>query len=403
MVNPPAGNRTAPVWQPVRGPFARWPRVADTLLAFAAFLLSKMSWYAANHQTAAEGEMAYPPAAAVLIFLVSSAALIRRRSAPVAVHWLVLSASVLAMVLGHTDGPVFAMAFSLYSLGRYAGDDRHSYIGVGASLMLLAIGDFVLADGGGGDIVAMLIAFGIWYAGRRVRFRGEYLRLLEERAEQLERQRAADAERAVIEERSRIARELHDIVAHQVSLMTVQAGAAKTVAEKDPLAAAQAMQAVERAGRQALDELRHLMGVLRPENSAGELDPQPGRADLPALIRDLRNAGLETSLTIEGAEMELPARVDLAVFRIVQEALTNVLKHAGAGARATVQISTRPQGVTIRVTDDGQGGSRLPGSGHGIDGMRERAHLLGGSLRAGAGPEGGFQVVAQLPVDGEQR
>jgi len=224
------------------------------------------------------------------------------------------------------------------------------------------------------------------------------LRLLQERAAHLEREQAAEARRAVAEERTRIARELHDVVAHQVSLMTVQAGAAKTVAADDPEGARQAMEAVEKAGRQALDELRHLMGILRPETEVDGFGPQPGLADVPRLVEHLGEAGLDVSLTMDRVQTDLPARVDLSTYRIVQEALTNVLKHAGPNARTEVRVSTDNHEVAIEVLDNGQGATILPGSGHGIPGMRERAQLLGGSLDAGPRPGGGFQVVAHLPI-----
>jgi signal transduction histidine kinase len=201
-------------------------------------------------------------------------------------------------------------------------------------------------------------------------------------------------------ERTRIARELHDVVAHRVSLMTVQAGAAKTVAAEDPQAALRAMEAVEHAGRQALDELRHLLGVLRPSADGGSLGPQPGLLDVPRLVDQFREAGLDVSLSVSGATTDLPARVDLSAYRIIQEALTNVLKHAGPGAQSDVRISIDVSTVAIEISDDGQAVTSLPGSGHGIMGMRERAVLLGGSLAAGPLPGGGFRVVARLPIGG---
>jgi signal transduction histidine kinase len=234
----------------------------------------------------------------------------------------------------------------------------------------------------------------VWYIGRRVRSRAE-------RAAHLEWEHAAEARRAVAEERTRIARELHDVVAHRVSMMTVQAGAAKTVASEDPEGALQAMEAVEEAGRQALSELRHLLDVLRPETEVDGLGPQPSLGDVPRLVEQFEEAGLDVSLTMDGALTDLPAHVALSAYRIVQEALTNVLKHAGPSARTEVRIRTDDHSVAIEVIDDGHGATILPGSGQGIVGMHERAHLLGGSLEAGPRPDGGFQVVAHLPVGEE--
>ena len=228
----------------------------------------------------------------------------------------------------------------------------------------------------------------------------------------------------MIEERTRIARELHDVVAHRVSLMTVQAGAAKAVAAEDPEGALRAMAAVEEAGRQALDELRHLLGVLRPETGLDGLGPQPGLADLPRLVEQTRGAGLDVSLATDGLSAELPARVDLFAYRIVQEALTNVLKHAGPGARTQVRLGSDRNGHRHRGARRRQrlgaafgGGWSIPtggspvddrqdrrsgrSAGHGIVGMRERARLLGGTLEARPRPDGGFRVVAHLPTGGE--
>jgi signal transduction histidine kinase len=181
------------------------------------------------------------------------------------------------------------------------------------------------------------------------------------------------------------------------------------VAAEDPEAALQAMGAVEEAGRQALGELRHLLGVLRPETDLDGLGPQPGLADLPRLVEQIRGAGVDVSLATDGVSAELPARVDLFAYRIVQEALTNVLKHAGPGAHAEVRLGTDRSGIVIEVLDDGHSAVVMPGSGvdqggprgHGIVGMRERALLLGGTLDARPSPGGGFRVVAHLPTGGE--
>jgi signal transduction histidine kinase len=332
------------------------------------------------------------PIAEFLILAGASGAVIWRRSQPLVVLGVTLAASALAVAPHYSELVGIAMLVALYSVGRYTTNERWSYIGLGSVFAL--VGSTALLE----EVTAAQIGFGLflisllWYIGRRIQTR-------EERAAQLERNQAAEARRAVTDERTRIARELHDIVAHRVSLMTVQAGAAKTVAADDPAVALQAMEAVEQAGRQALDELRHLLGVLRPEADVDELGPQPGLADVPRLVDQFREAGLDVSVTMDDAQIDLPARVDLSAYRIVQEALTNVLKHAGPGARTEVRVSIDNQRVVIEVLDNGHGATTLPGSGQGIVGMRERAQLLGGSLDAGPRPGGGFQVVAQLPID----
>ena len=334
------------------------------------------------------------PTGAFFILAAASGALLWRRHLPLTVLTTTLVATVLATVLDYSELIGLTMLIALYGVGRRVTSDRWSYIGLGGVLVLSSSSSLVEESTAGEIGFGLAVMSVIWYVGRRMRFRGE-------RAAQLEREQAAEAGRALAEERTRIARELHDVVAHRVSLMTVQAGAAKTVAADDPESAMSAMDAVEKAGRQALDELRHLLGVLRPEAELDGLGPLPGLGDIPRLVGQFKAAGLDVSLTMEGAETDLPARVDLSTYRIVQEALTNVLKHAGPSSRAEVRLSTDNRAVAIEVLDNGHGATILPGSGHGIAGMRERTLLLGGSLDAGPRPGGGFQVVARLPIGQE--
>jgi signal transduction histidine kinase len=352
------------------------------------------------------------PIAALLVFAVASAALYWRRRAPLAVLGVAVAAWAATLGSGYADlGGVAIIA--LYSAGRHATEaqDRWAQVGVAAAIAVVLVDGLTDPAPWGEAVLGAVVMFVAWYVGRRLRLRSE-------RAAQLQREQAAEARRIVIEERTRIARELHDVVAHRVSLMTVQAGAAKAVAAEDPEGALRAMAAVEEAGRQALDELRHLLGVLRPETGRDGLVPQPGLADLPRLVEQTRGAGLDVSLATDGLSGELPARVDLFAYRIVQEALTNVLKHAGPGARTQVRLGSDRNGVVIEVVDDGHGtdkgvesaDGRQPtdsdrqhrrSAGHGIVGMRERARLLGGTLEARPRPDGGFRVVAHLPTGGE--
>jgi signal transduction histidine kinase len=386
---------------PLRGPFTRWPRTTDLVLAGIAFAVPVLLSFEDPSQEFAFRFVSDAPIAFFLVFGFASVALYWRRSQPLVVLGVILVASAISIVLGYADGPWVAFLISLYSVGRYVADDQRSYYALSSAIALVGI--HVLTGGeppvsvGIGVFVTSLV----WYIGRRIRIRGEYLTLLQERAAQLERKKAAEASRAVAEERTRIARELHDVVAHQVTLMTVQAGAAKTVSIDDPESAVKAMEAVENAGRQALGELRHLLGVLRPQSEMDGLGPQPGLADVPLLVQHLGEAGLEVSLEIEDLRPDLPTRVDLSAYRIVQEALTNVLKHAGPDTRTEVRLSSNNDRVSIEVVDDGHLDSVLPGSGHGIVGMRERALLLGGSLETGPRPGGGFRVVAHIPMGEE--
>jgi signal transduction histidine kinase len=341
------------------------------------------------------------PIPALLAFAVASAALYWRRRAPLAVLAVALVAWASTIGSGYADLGWVAI-IALYSAGRYETSDRWAHLGVGAAILVIIIDNRTAPDPWGEALLGAVVMFVAWYVGRRVRLR-------EQRAAQLQREQAAEARRIVIEERTRIARELHDVVAHRVSLMTVQAGAAKAVAAEDLESALQAMGAVEEAGRQALDELRHLLGVLRPEADPDGLGPQPGLADLPRLVEQVRGAGLDVALATDEVPAELPARVDLFAYRIVQEALTNVLKHAGPGAHTEVRLGADRRGIVIEVLDDGHGGAAPPPpglaqagpQGHGIVGMRERALLLGGTLDARPDPAGGFRVLAHLPTPGE--
>jgi signal transduction histidine kinase len=398
--DPETPNRMAR--RPVGGPFTRWPRAADAVLAIVVFLVAVFVKSEGPNDDLVIRSVGDVSIGVFLVLAVASGALYWRRSEPLIVFGVTWAAAALSM--GAVDFELvraadlelvgIPMLVALYGVGRYAINDRWAYLalcGAFAVVGLSAPMDAVsAAEVGFGFIVIFLV----WYMGRRLRSRAE-------RAAHLEREQAAEARRAVAEERARIARELHDVVAHRVSLMTVQAGAAKTVAADDLEGAVQAMEAVEVAGRQALSELRHLLDVLRPEADVDGLDPQPGLADVPRLVAQFEQAGLDVSLTMNGAPTDLPVRVDLSAYRIVQEALTNVLKHAGTTARAEVRLSTDDHGVAIEVLDDGHGDTILPGSGQGIVGMRERAQLLGGSLEAGPRPRGGFHVVARLPIGKE--
>jgi signal transduction histidine kinase len=414
--SPYPGGPPLIAWRPFRGPFQRWPHTSDFLLACVSLVITLGFWFGGSGTDGLQG----PGDAAVLLCVfLGNFALLWRRTHPVHVHAAVLTGSVLALLGSMTEG-LFALVFSLYSLGRYADDDRASLIGMLAALAFVAFKLVVPGPPGVDGVIAASLVMLLWYVGRRLRFRGEYLRLLEERARILDRERHVEAERAVAEERARIARELHDVVAHQVSLMTVQAGAAKIVAASDPRAATEAMAAVENAGRQALTEMRHLLSVLRPAGGAEDLVPQPGIADLPRLVREVTSAGPDVSLHRSGSLSHVPARLELTVYRIVQEALTNVLKHAGAGAHAAVEVHGDDERVEVLIRDDGgTGGTRRdePQRGHGrrdggaaadarrvalrahgIAGMRERAELLGGTLSAGPLANGGFEVRAVLPT-----
>src|SRR6266542_2396298 len=238
-----------------------------------------------------------------------------------------------------------------------------------------------------------------WALGDSAHTRRAYTAELEARAVRLERERELEAGRAAADERTRIARELHDVIAHHVSMMVVQAEAGPVVVERDPGMAAQAFDSISAIGRQALGEMRRLLGVLRSDDdrSGPSLGPQPGLDQLPLLVEQVRRAGLEARLEIQGEPRPLPPGMDLSAYRIVQEALTNAVRHAGPGT-ARVLIRYGDDDLRLEVRDDGLGGRPGNGAGHGLIGMRERVNLFGGELDAGPRPDGGFAVAARLPL-----
>jgi signal transduction histidine kinase len=231
--------------------------------------------------------------------------------------------------------------------------------------------------------------------GLNVRTRRAYTAALEERAAQLERERDQQGRLVAAAERARIAREMHDIVAHNLSVMIALADGAGFMAERDPARATGAMERVSRTGRHALAEMRRLLGVLRDDEAAA-LAPQPGLPDLDSLLEQVRAAGLHATLETSGAPIALGASAELAVYRLVQEALTNTLKHAGPKAHAVVRLHYDADGVEVEVTDDGEGWPRVSAGGQGLAGMRERAAVYGGELEAGPAPGGGWRVRARL-------
>ncbi|MEL7311530.1 MAG: sensor histidine kinase [Pseudomonadota bacterium] len=379
---------------PIRTPFERWPNGTDLVIALVAFSLTLSMWASRD-----DLDMdTFVGVGSWLTAFAASFALLWRRSHATVTHFIVLASGILVLATPLADG-IVAMVFTLYSVGRYEPDARVSLFGVSAALVYLAIDLRLISAPSVGDTIAAGLAFVIWYFGRRMRFRGEYLRLLEERARHLEREQHAEAERAVAAERTRIAREMHDVVAHQVSLMTVQAGAARTVTETDPTAAGDAMAAVESAGRQALTEMRGLLGVLRPADGSAALSPQPGLDDIEALVQQVRDVGPMVELEQAGELSELPARLQLTIYRIVQEALTNVIKHAGEMVQVVVSIQGSDESIELRVSDNGTSTIGSSSGGHGIIGMRERVELLNGTLSAGPTPTG-FEVHAVLPRKG---
>jgi signal transduction histidine kinase len=273
--------------------------------------------------------------------------------------------------------------------------------------VLLTIAVFVVLEYGGGlprppDASGpFIVLLPLWLLGSAVRSWRLRAEALEDRAGRLEREQESLTQAAVAEERARIARELHDLVAHGVSVMVVQAGAARQVMAQAPDKATDALLAVEATGRSAMADLRHLLGLLAADQSDADRAPQPGLAQLDALVRRIAEAGLPALLQVEGCPCPLPPGLDLAAYRIVQEALTNALKYAG-GAPTIVRVLFADEGLKVEVLDEGRDGHRTNAGaqGRGLVGMRERAALYGGWLEAGPRLERGYAVRAWLPLTG---
>jgi signal transduction histidine kinase len=301
-----------------------------------------------------------------------------------------------------------AILVAVYSVAAY-GDRWVALAGLAAAAVGLAVVQLTPGKVQAPTVVSNGLAIGAaWLLGHFVGVRRRYITRLEERTAELERARAELARRAVTEERLRLARELHDVVAHSISMIAVQSGVGAHVADTQPKEAAKALAAIEATSRAAMTELRRLLGVLRQDSEPqGSLSPVPGLADLDSLLAEVAKAGLAVKLQVHGARPPLPAGVDLSAYRIVQEALTNVVKHAGP-ARAQVVVGYYDREVTVEILDDGGGAATSTGegraeTGHGLIGMRERVAAFGGDLEAGPGPDGGFRVAARLPLAVEGR
>jgi signal transduction histidine kinase len=336
------------------------------------------------------------------IFLGMTVPLFARRRWPVPVPVVVFGFAVL---LGYVaEGATTAVAFFValwFALWSAAANNpwRH---GLGLLLYAYAATGIAIAQVERVDwrdwIWFNAIGSLAWVSGLGLRRRTEHAARLEERALELERRRTVEAREAVAAERARIARELHDVVAHSVSVMTVQTAGVRRLLRPEQERERAALETVEHTGREALAEMRRLLGVLREADEAAELAPQPGLDGLERLLEQVRGSGLPVELTVEGERRPLPAGVDLSAYRIVQEALTNALKHAGK-ARAWVQLRYDPEALELEIGNDGATAIVGDGRGHGLHGMRQRAEVCGGTLDAGPRPGGGFRVRATLPVE----
>lgn len=324
-----------------------------------------------------------------------------RRRYPLGVLAVSMAAIVALVGFGYYEGATpLVIMFGAYSVGSWC-PPRRIYVGLATVMVgLLAI---YLTDPPGfelGDLATNVVVFSAFVAfGWSIQSRRLRLEALEERAQALEREHDEEARRAVADERLRIAQELHDVVAHSMGVIAVQAGVGAHVIDTDPAEAKRALQAISTTSRSSLTELRRLLGVLRDEHGDAAYIPAPGLDDLSTLVREISDAGVRAHLDLAGERSEVPLGVELTAYRIVQEALTNVLKHAGPGAAVEILVTFEQGALRIEVNDDGRGvDARSAGSGgHGLVGMRERVAVYGGSLHAGPAPSGGFRVDAVLP------
>ncbi len=340
--------------------------------------------------------------------LLAAAALAFRQRAPLVVFAVSMTAlHVLARIApGFEEATavyVLLFFFSLYSVGRHA-TGTEAWLGAIGVVVVIAL--FVSSDGttvGPASIAYAAVFEGApWAAGVALRLRREREAVMSSAAEEMRVQHQKDVDRLVGAERAKIARELHDVVAHAIAVTVLQARGARAVLTSDTRAARRALDAIEHTNTQALGDMRRLLAVLRDAEEDSAPSPQPSLARLDDLLAQVRSSGLAVDLAVDGAGRELPPGVDLSAYRIIQEALTNVIKHADA-RRACVRLSYDEHALTVGVTDDGTSAAREPGrpvpsvTGHGLIGIRERVAVVGGEVVVGPDDGGGFQLEARLP------
>jgi signal transduction histidine kinase len=404
------------------------PLLADALLAV---LLAAVSMVALAYAWRDCDRDCDPGGVAVVLVLATTLPLVWRRRRPLAVGF---ATGLATAVYGFAHYPDLAMPIAIggvvgmYSVAAWGGRRAALLAGGVAVVVLAVVMTLPRADADVVDAAFVSLSLaGAWVLGDRARVQRALAAELQERAVRLERDRDEDARRAVASERARIARELHDVVAHHVSMMVVQAEAGPVAVATEPARAAGAFEAIAATGRQALVEMRRLLGVLRGDgDQAPSLAPQPGLAEVPSLVEQVGRAGLRVELVVEGAQVPLPAGVDLSAYRIVQEALTNAVKHGGPG-RARVLVRYGEDALRLQVHNEAadppaaRNGVEPPSAAagpfrpaasplgdrqvrrSGLVGMRERVHLFGGELHAGPGPDGGFTVDARLPIGDQGR
>jgi signal transduction histidine kinase len=383
--------RSSTVFDVIRGPLAWARQYVFEAIALGAVVLTQYDVWT----NIEDDRIRYAG-----IALVAAGALVFRRRAPFAAP-LVLAAGAIAFSLLDPSGAynTDTMFLPLILAGWAAGalTDRRQAITAFAAVLVAGWTVFMRApDVPWTELIWLSFPLtGIFVISAAATRHSERARIAEERARRTEE----EARHAVAEERNRITRELHDILAHSVSVMTVQASAVRRLLTPEQEREREALLTVEETGRKALAEMRRLFGIMRSDEEVAALTPQPGLATLPMLVEQVRRSGLPVELSVEGQPVDLPAGVDLSAYRIVQEALTNTLKHAGP-AQAWVRVRYAGEDVEIEVVNDGRGQAESDGGGHGLVGMQQRAALCGGELESGPLPDGGFKIAARLPVAG---
>jgi signal transduction histidine kinase len=377
----------------------RRPGAADALLAVALVTLAEVETFTNDTSPGPRGALA----AAGLIAMLSLA---WRRRAPLASAAVTLGViGAISALWGFDDAWVgIGFLVAVYSVAAH-GERLEALIGLALGLLAGAMANFAEDNDSIGEFLGNFSFYAIvlvgmpWVGGRALRSRQLQAEALEDRAAALQRESEERARAAVAEERLRIARELHDVVGHALGVIVVQAGAERATLTPDRETTRDTLVTIERTGRQALGEMRRLLDLMRRDDEQVALAPQPSLTHLDGLVEKVRAAGLPVELRIEGEQVSLPPGIDLSAYRIVQEALTNALKHAGP-ARARVTVRYADDALELEIADDGPGhGNARDGSGHGLAGMGERVALYGGTLRTGTRPGGGFAVSARLPFE----
>jgi len=377
----------------------RLRRYGDVLLAAVVVLLGLMQTILDNDLSSTEIALNCAVAVALGILLVF------RRRIPLLFLALMLASALAEPLVGESGNGEFFGLFVLVAVYTAAAHTKSRRMWLAGAMTAVTAGVVAVNDpeslNVGGAIFFGLL-FGVpWTVGRMVHHRRQREIALEERADALEREQEQRARAAVAEERQRIARELHDVVAHAISVIVVQARGGRRLLDSEPAEARGAFDTIEVTGQQALGEMRRLLGLLRESEEQLDLAPQPTLARLDELVKQLRDSGLPVELAIEGEPTELPPGIDLSAYRIVQEALTNALRHAGP-ATARVTLRYAEDSLELEIADDGSGSAAGNGGGHGLVGIKERVAMLGGEVEAGARPAGGYTVRARLPYASER-